>query len=567
MFAIIFLGLLIICMIFLLLILIKFLNNILSKKINEKNLSILQVIEKKQYNSSIFYAVKIVNNKSIYFNEINMWLSRYFNIFYYHFQRWINEYNYVISNHKYFFNKYFFTVIFYLLFFNKKFKKIANEIDKLNDEIKQKIKIKNIEDEYKINLVTKYQEIKIYFNQLHILYSEYFENKNSYNLISQLDENINLVDEKIDNGEFCLSAKILLNIFELLIKLFNITNLYPQILKTIDTQIIEKIQNLETLTLFQSYSSKSNDFKNEFINFKNNSFKNVDVIKEILINLDYDNAILKLNNLLIDIENHAREYTIIDEINLKYISSKSLVFLNINILFENLKNLLNNSPLYLGNFNKLPDSELLMVKKIQKEFDLWNDEISKVISHNDTAFRLKDFAIALFKTNSLISNSLKCFEYVKNLREIYIKYKKSINDIYNKIFKFKNTLNNLMQLLKKYKVIDLREHFIFEIQKLFKEIDEIKLNRLYPSDKKRINNINNELNKLEKNIFCVKKDIKDIILYDKLTEELIVYNNKFLLYNPEVHETLRESKKAYDANDIDLSFRISLSILNSIKRI
>ncbi len=539
---------------------IIWINNFYSKKIDKNNLELFLIIEKYQYNSPLFFAIRITEQNDFQFNDMRVWIEKYLYLMGMNFQKIIFEYSYVNSEIKFSFVR---AILLFRLYW--KLKKLKSKIQELNAEIKNKINIKDIEDNYKINLLKKLEILEAKLNDIFVIYPVFENNEKIKTLVTDININIKLVDEKIDDGRFFESAKLLFHISKLVMNLFNIINIYPQVLDEIYRNIEKKIYLIKETQLYKKNDWRFEEYNKIILEFDNRCSEEILSIKLDLNELNYNDALNKFNKLSEYVHLFYNEIQAINEIKFNYISDTELIWININSLAKNLENLIISSKLYLGDIELLNDNERLILKKAHRIFEQWNIEINKFIQLRDKALSWDEYYNLLNVLNLLIQNSTANTQYISEVNKIYNLHKKDVDQIHEKIFRLKNILNNLLRWLKNYSNQQFKNDFYNDIDILFKELDNIKMNNVYPSHTNRIKMINQNIADIEEKISDLEINIKQIILFDKLTEELIVYNNRYLITYPEFGDVLRDSKKAYNENDIDLSFRLSLSILNNIK--
>lgn len=392
-------------------------------------------------------------------------------------------------------------------------------------------------------------------------------NKNDIVIIGNIDNEIKNIDISINNNMNKLSNNK------------NMINFYFNQLDTYYKQRDDKTNNLKYLASDYEYS-KLNDMYLELNRRKSildKKYKNYEPIcnKDDLLSLlglfqEIDKIITKINefnnseinnvvNLFIDgknVDNYVKnELKKIDiQINKKKIelvkSTKGENINNVYVIFKPQQCQYDNCP-YIEFYNELNNSKDLSESTIQKQIENLENKYGKIASMSDISKNI-DYILLLLNSNK---------DLIKKMPSDFI----NINKIFNSIKKYEpfydeSYITNLISVLEEYEeYININN----KIKELKKEISFIEKNiSSLEMIQKELNDLNNEIYKIESNINKIKNENKQIEIEleknNSIKELYIIYKDTEDIIKNKQIELKELQKNIYDNQS--LKSKISDSI-------
>ncbi len=531
------------------------------KLLNQKIVKSITIINKLNFSSPLYHVIKIANNETIFFsNIINKWKYEFLNIFDKNFKDTIMKYEKILVDKK--------IVLIKIVFLHKiylKMQKIESNIKKLNNFIKENLFIKDLQISYKLEQSKKFNYLCKEYDFLLYKYPFLKKNEKIQNKINKINNSIEVIDEALDNGELLKSIKLLFKADEMTFDFFDIIYFYSKILDNLFE--LEKIlcKNSEKVLQDSDESDSFIKIYNENLEELNNKYNSLrSEIYDNLKILNYEKAIKNLILLLKKFDWFENIYgdNLVLRQNLFKISSD--VIKNIEEIQEHLQNLNVNSKIYIIKTNSLLEEEKNILSENYNNIYSLKIEMINFMKNKDKLqkeFLYSEIIIALIE---LIKLTLESSNYIEKINNIYNKYNKEKNDAYKKIIFLKNKLNHLVLFIKKQNSIWVKKRYFSKINSYFKSLVLLKQKKFFELSFVDFKLELKKIDEIEKKIDFITKEISDIFLLNKLTEKIIVYNNRYLVHFPEIFDELNDAKKAFNHNEIDLSFSLSLSILNRI---
>lgn len=392
-------------------------------------------------------------------------------------------------------------------------------------------------------------------------------NKNDIVIIGNIDNEIKNIDISINNNMNILSNNK------------NMINFYFNQLDTYYKQRDDKTNNLKYLASDYEYS-KLNDMYLELNRRKSildKKYKNYEPIcnKDDLLSVlglfqEIDKIIIKINefnnneinnvvNLFIDgknVDNYVKnELKKIDiQINKKKIelvkSTKGENINNVYVIFKPQQCQYDNCP-YIEFYNELNNSKDLSESTIQKQIENLENKYGKIASMSDISKNI-DYILLLLNSNK---------DLIKKMPSDFI----NINKIFNSIKKYEpfydeSYITNLISVLEEYEeYININN----KIKELKKEISFIEKNiSSLEMIQKELNDLNNEIYKIESNINKIKNENKQIEIEleknNSIKELYIIYKDTEDIIKNKQIELKELQKNIYDNQS--LKSKISDSI-------
>ena len=529
------------------------------KNINKNNLPIIYFINKNNENFNLIKSNinEIFKNNFTYFN-IN--INQNFNINEFIIKNFTNEFK--IINDLYVDNGLILIFLFQFYFdiLNKNENITIIEIDNIIKETK-KFYLNEIVE--KIN-----NEIKIENN-----YFLFDKDKNSkFNL--ELIKNLIFVNLKKLFSDFLIDKIDKNEIFNYIIKVLykindNLFEFFEQSEKNFNLKIMKKLK--KELDLNNLIDNCKNILDDIFLNnnlicicdksllnkyFKNKILKSIESCFELEKNnfkslkIEYNNKKDEIEKLKKNFENQLEEKNNkilelvlkIDQLNRK-INENELEFINQNN-YENEK------------YNKLKEKYNILEEKYNKDIKEYINKLNqdKKEENLNKINNIEDFNNKNY-TNYLSENDIKKeFDKIFNL---YIQYKNAVEKINNdkNIFIQNLFMNELINKIeKKYlnKILDIiNEKDIYELMNFEEKINKMKtenneLNKIISNQKNEIDNLNNKIIDLEKNLDYVKMvlDSKNIIINNN--------NQQIECDNIEIEKLKEDKNKIIIENKYDI---------------
>ncbi|WP_374696321.1 septation ring formation regulator EzrA [Spiroplasma endosymbiont of Polydrusus formosus] len=385
--------------------------------------------------------------------------------------------------------------------------------------------------------------------------------------INDFERNIERMFDEFENhltaGDFAKTEQILSNII---------------ISLTIFVEILDNIPQIKTL-LTKVVSNKLSLLKDKYVLF------NKDESNRDLLKYDFDELSQNIDVTKILISKY------IDNLQYKKATKKTIEIINKISYFDQV---IEQQKAIISCFKKYHQVVMDYINKIERSFNAISRQIESLRSSSTLMAQEESiYREATVKTKNLTHDTNRLVLEINRNKHDYVTFNQELVRLLENAVVTQEALENVVKIIEKRNFAETEIRRTIHLLEVILLQAEVRLNQLqykkllakyeklisdYRQSLEKIkrisfdvnnhseaNEVIGKLNRLKTEILKLFEKIKNNILLDLLSQETLVYAQKFILINEDVDDHLRNAQIAYHYGDYDGSLFLSLKIINGEK--